>query len=76
MLAWRQGLEHTGIKLAVWRSHPKIGMSGGLFVNALLRETRVRMTADQTNRLPQLHAEAYAHYTGQVRPLPWRCWKR
>ena len=55
---------------------PKIGVSGELFVNALLRETGVRRTADQRNRLLQLHAEAYAHYAGQVRPLPGRCWKR
>ena len=28
----------VGIELAVWRIHRRIGMSGGLFVNTLLRE--------------------------------------
>ena len=37
VLAWREALEQTGIQLAVWRIHRRIGMSGGLFVNALLR---------------------------------------
>ena len=38
VLAWREALEKAGIDLAVWRIHRRIGMSGGLFVNALLRE--------------------------------------
>ena len=39
VLAWREALESGGMQLAVWRIHRQIGMSGGLFVNALLRET-------------------------------------
>ena len=39
VLAWREALEDTGIELSVWRIHRRIGMSGGLLVNALLRET-------------------------------------
>src|SRR5438132_9439897 len=45
VLAWREALEAAGIELAVWRIHRRIGMSGGLLVNALLRETGRRMTA-------------------------------
>jgi phosphoglycolate phosphatase-like HAD superfamily hydrolase len=39
VLAWREALESVGIELSVWRIHRRIGMSGGLFVNALFRET-------------------------------------
>jgi beta-phosphoglucomutase-like phosphatase (HAD superfamily) len=39
VLAWREALEKTGMQLAVWRIHRRIGMSGGLLINALLRET-------------------------------------
>jgi len=35
VLAWRVALESVGIELSVWRIHRRIGMSGGLFVNAL-----------------------------------------
>ena len=35
VLAWREALEHTGMELSVWRIHRRIGMSGGLFLNAL-----------------------------------------
>jgi HAD superfamily hydrolase (TIGR01509 family) len=70
VLAWREALESEGISLSVWRIHRRIGMSGGLLVNALLRETGLPVTREQTGRLRQVHAEAYAKLVGQVRPLP------
>ena len=70
VLAWREALEKTGIELAVWRIHRRIGMSGGLLINGLLRETGHRVTAAEAGHLQQIHAEAYAHYLAQVRPLP------
>lgn len=60
VLAWREALEQAGIELSVWRIHRRIGMSGGLFVNALLRETGHRVTPEEAARLQRLHAEAYA----------------
>ena len=70
VLASREALETAGIELSVWRIHRRIGMSGGLFVNALLRETGRTVSAEQTARLQRHHAEAYARQIGQVRPLP------
>src|SRR5207237_4886754 len=70
VLAWREALEKTGIELAVWRIHRRIGMSGGLLVNALLRETGHQVTVEEADRLRRLHAEAYYRYVDQVRPLP------
>jgi HAD superfamily hydrolase (TIGR01549 family) len=70
VLAWREALEAGGIQLAVWRIHRQIGMSGGLFVNALLRETGHGVSAEEAERLQRLHAEAYRRYVSQVRPLP------
>lgn len=70
VLAWREALEKAGIQLSVWRIHRRIGMSGGLFVNALLRETGHQVTAEEAARLQRFHAEAYARLVTQVRPLP------
>lgn len=70
VLAWREALEKAGIELSVWRIHRRIGMSGGLFVNALLRETGHRVTAEEAAHLQRLHAEAYARQVKQLRPLP------
>ena len=70
VLAWREALEAAGIELAVWRIHRQIGMSGGLFVNALLRETDRRLTPDEVSRLQDIHADAYKRQVGKVRALP------
>ncbi len=70
VVAWQEALAAAGIDLAVWRIHRRIGMSGGLFLNALLRETGRQLTAEQAARIQRRHAEAYARQVGQVRPLP------
>jgi len=70
VLAWREALEQMGIDLAVWRIHRRIGMSGGLFVNALLRETNCDITDKKADELRRLHAEAYNRLSKGIRPLP------
>ena len=45
-----------GIDLSVWRIHRSIGMSGGLFINMLLRETGLEISPERVERLRQLHA--------------------
>ncbi len=70
VLAWREALEKADIELSVWRIHRRIGMSGGLFVNALLRETGRRVTPEKAVYIQQLHEEAYKRLVTQVRPLP------
>jgi HAD superfamily hydrolase (TIGR01509 family) len=70
VLAWREALLESGIELSVWRIHRKIGMSGGLFANALLRETGREVTAEDAAELRRLHAESYARRLSDVRPLP------
>jgi HAD superfamily hydrolase (TIGR01509 family) len=70
VLAWRDALEQSGMQLAVWRIHRRIGMSGGLLVNALLRETGRPITPEDADHLQHLHAAAYARQVETVRPLP------
>jgi HAD superfamily hydrolase (TIGR01509 family) len=70
VLAWREALESAGIELSVWRIHRRIGMSGGLFVNALFRETGRDLKPEQAAQIRRVHAEAYARQVRQVRPLP------
>lgn len=70
VLAWREALDEEGIELSIWRIHRRIGMSGGLFTNMLLRETGVEIDEDRIKRLQRLHAEAYKRRSDQVRPLP------
>jgi phosphoglycolate phosphatase-like HAD superfamily hydrolase len=70
VLAWKDALDTEGIELSVWRIHRKIGMSGGLFTNQLLRETGIEFNAERVERLGRTHAAAYRQYAGQIKPLP------
>lgn len=70
VLAWKTALDAEKIELSVWRIHRKIGMSGGLFTNQLLRETGVEIDPERIERLKQAHARAYRQYSGQITPLP------
>lgn len=70
VLAWREALETMGIDLSVWKIHRRIGMSGGLFVAALMRETGKQLAATEVTRLADLHRQAYERRLPGVRALP------
>ncbi|MGI5486768.1 HAD family hydrolase [Microtetraspora malaysiensis] len=70
VIAWRSALAGIGIDLSVWRIHRRIGMSGGLFVTALLRETGLSLTQEQIDDLQHAHAAAYTEQLDSVKPLP------
>ncbi len=70
VLAWHEALLEEKIELSVWRIHRKIGMSGGLFANMLLRETGLEIEPERIERLQRHHAAAYKRRIAQVRPLP------
>src|SRR5580765_7079588 len=69
VLAWREALRGVGMKIDVWRIHRRMGMSGGLMINAIIRETGRDVTAQETKRLLDLHAQAYARMAGEIQPL-------
>src|SRR3979490_1151181 len=70
VLAWQEALESEGIELSIWRIHRKIGMSGGLFTNMLLRETGLQIDPARIERLRRMHASPYNRLSAEVRPLP------
>jgi HAD superfamily hydrolase (TIGR01549 family) len=70
VLAWHEALTAEGIELSIWRIHRRIGMSGGLLTNMLLRETGLEIEPTRIERLQRLHSEAYKCRLDEVRPLP------
>ncbi|HET9781545.1 MAG TPA: HAD family hydrolase [Candidatus Dormibacteraeota bacterium] len=70
VLAWKEALESAGIPLSVWRIHRRIGMSGGLLLRALARETGRELTADEADHIRKLHEQGYRRRISEVRPLP------
>jgi HAD superfamily hydrolase (TIGR01509 family) len=70
VIAWRYALATLDIDLSVWRIHRRIGMSGGLFVSALLRETGRSLSEQDIEALQHDHATRYLAQIDSVRPLP------
>jgi HAD superfamily hydrolase (TIGR01509 family) len=70
VLSWHEALERESISLSIWRVHRRIGMSGGLLVDMLARETGVALDPARIERVGRWHAEAYLRRIGDVRPLP------
>ncbi len=68
--AWQQALQAAAIELSVWRIHRRIGMSGGLFTEMLLREIHRTVTPALLDELHAHHAAAYISMMQWVRPLP------
>jgi phosphoglycolate phosphatase-like HAD superfamily hydrolase len=70
VIAWRNALSKLSIDLSVWRIHRRIGMSGGLFVSALLRETGCTLSQADIESLQEDHLAEYLSQLDSVRPLP------
>lgn len=70
VLAWREATQAAGIELPVWKIHRQIGMSGGLMLSALARETGRSVSKELAERMQRDHAEAYARQALSLRVLP------
>ena len=68
--AWARALRAEGFDVPVWKIHRRIGMSGGLFAAALMREIGHDIDDAQKIRLRDLHADYYNEVSASVRPLP------
>ena len=60
MVAWRRALDDCGIQLSVWKIHRRIGMSGDLLINALVRETNRPIDEGLVDDLRKRYSIAYA----------------
>lgn len=70
VLAWREATQAAGLELPVWRIHRQIGMSGGLMLNALLRETGRPVSKKDAERIQRVHSEVYLNQAPSLRVLP------
>ena len=70
VVAWRRALEDCGIQLSVWKIHRRIGMSGDLLINALVRETNRELDSELVDEIRKCYSLAYAEERLSVRPLP------
>jgi len=68
--AWQEALLKKDLPLPAWRIHRRIGMSGGMLVRALLRESGRRMNEEEMKQIEDLHGETYGRLVADVKPLP------
>ena len=69
-LAWREALYREGISLPGWLIHRRIGMSGGLLVRTLVRETGRKVDHRLVEHLQRLHSQELKKRWPEVRALP------
>jgi len=70
VMAWRQALSDVGVPFSVWQVHRRIGMSGGLLVEAVSREAGKGLTDAESEKAKALHDRYYAETVETISPLP------
>jgi HAD superfamily hydrolase (TIGR01509 family) len=70
VLAWREALEDAEIRLPNWKIHRRIGMSGRLFLPALLRELGQKTDKAEIQSIEKVRSVIFGRKIQEIRILP------
>jgi HAD superfamily hydrolase (TIGR01509 family) len=70
VLAWREALEDAEIRLPNWKIHRRIGMSGRLFLPALLRELGQKTDKAEIQSIEKVPSVIFGKKISEIRILP------
>jgi HAD superfamily hydrolase (TIGR01509 family) len=70
VLAWQVAFAEAGLPIDGWRLHRRMGMSGGLFKRAVMRELGSTISTRRLHSLDQRHAQLFRRFLPEPRPLP------
>jgi HAD superfamily hydrolase (TIGR01509 family) len=70
VLAWQLAFAEAGIPIDGWRLHRRMGMSGGLFKRAVMRELGRTISLSRLKALDKRHGELFRQFLSKPRPLP------
>jgi HAD superfamily hydrolase (TIGR01509 family) len=70
VLAWQLAFAEAGIPIDGWRLHRRMGMSGGLFKRAVMRELGRTISMPRLKTLDKRHGELFRQFLPKPRPLP------
>jgi HAD superfamily hydrolase (TIGR01509 family) len=70
VLAWQVAFAEAGLPIDGWRLHRRMGMSGGLFKRAVMRELGRTVSLPRLQVLDRRHAELFRKFMPQPQPLP------
>jgi len=70
VMAWREALEDAEIRLPNWKIHRRIGMSGRLFLPALLRELGRKTDKGEIQSIEKVRSVIFSKRIPEIRILP------
>jgi HAD superfamily hydrolase (TIGR01509 family) len=70
VLAWQLSFAEAGMPIDGWRLHRRMGMSGGLFKRAIMRELGRTISMPRLKALDKRHGELFRDFLPKPRPLP------
>ena len=70
VMAWREALEESEIRLPNWKIHRRIGMSGKLFLPTLLRELGQKTTKAEIQSIEKIRAAIFRKKIPEIRMQP------
>src|SRR5512139_3829111 len=70
VVAWQLAFAEAGMPIDGWRLHRRMGMSGGLFKRAVVRELERSISVRRLQALDKRHAELFQKLLPKPRPLP------
>ena len=70
VLAWQLAFAEANIPIEGWRLHRRMGMSGGLFKRAVMRELGRPLSLPTLQRIDKRHGELFQKLLPKPRPLP------
>jgi HAD superfamily hydrolase (TIGR01509 family) len=70
VLAWQLAFAEAGIPIDGWRLHRRMGMSGGLFKRAVMRELGCTISMLRLQALDRRHGQLFKKFLPRPRPLP------
>lgn len=70
VLAWQVAFAEAGMPIDGWRLHRRMGMSGGLFKRAVMRELGRTVSLPVLQRLDRRHGELFRKFMPRPQPLP------
>jgi HAD superfamily hydrolase (TIGR01549 family) len=70
VLSWQLAFAEAGITIDGWRIHRRIGMSGGLFTRAVMREIGRALAPQEVAAVQDRHSALFNEFLPQRTPLP------
>ena len=70
VFAWQISFAEAGMPIDGWRLHRRMGMSGGLFKRAVMRELGCTISMPRLKALDKRHGQLFKKFLPKPRPLP------